>query len=342
MSELNKDQGQEAQGPIDAEALAEAEFAAAFSEAAGAADSDAEPGTGAEEDKAGQGEEGQGAKPVSAGNEATGENGAGAGAEPSAEDDAEAMRRKAQLYDAEQGRLRQTQDRLRQAQEELKNLRASGAGQADAVGKPLAEVPEDIREDVEAFAKAKPKYAAFMAEDSGDGERLRKALAEYGPDHVIVEEMADRIADKRGRLNGTVAAVEQAAADLHEAHFAVIHTAHPDYGALQSADMSVPENKAKLDAYKARVDAWAEAKPGKDYVEIQRIRTEGTAQEVCALLSRFKEETGPKARQEKTRQAAEAALAPPSRPSPTPVVGGGPDKDDFEAGWKAGVKITKK
>lgn len=323
MSELNDKQGQEAQEPVDANAAAEAEFARAFSEPAGEAGSESEAGAGGEEEEAGKGSEEQG-EPA-------------AGAAPQVEDDVETLRRKAQLHDANQGRLEQTQAQLRTAMKELEAARATGGVQPGAEVKPLAEVPEDIREDVDSFGKANPEYAALAVEDSKDGERLRRALAEYGPDHVLVAEMADRIADKRGRLDSTTAKVEQAAAEVLDAHFAVIDAAHPDYGALRKADLSVPENKAKLEAFKARMDTWAEAKPGKEYMEIQRIRESGTAQEVCAVLTRFKEETS-SARQERTRQAAEAALAPPTKNSPVPVPPGS-DKGSFEDGWnRAGKK----
>lgn len=334
MNEGNEHQAVQGQG-ADAEALAEAQFAAAFSEAAGATGSEG-AGTGAEEDKAGQGEEDQGGEPGTASGEDAGTPGPDAGGEPPAPDDAETLRRKAQLFDVNQGRLRESQERVRRLQVEIDAARKSPA--ASAAGEPLKEVPEEIREDVEVFSKTNPDYAALAVEDSRDGERLRKALAEYGPEHVFVAEMADRLAEKRGHVQGKAAEFEQAAQDLAEAHYGAIYAAHPDLEALRTADQSQPENRAKLDAYYARVDSWAEDKPGKEYVEIQRIRKEGTAQEVCALLSRFKEETGPKARQEKVRQAAEAAMAPKGKPSPPPRVEA-PEKGSFNDGWdKAGKK----
>lgn len=333
MNQNEKDQdaqGQQAQELASAEAQAEAEFGAAFAEAAGGADSEEGTGTGAEEDEAGQGEGKQGQKSEAKSAEATGDAQTVEGAEPQATDDVEALRRKAQLFDAEQGRLRQTQQRLRQLEEELAAQRS--AVRVEAVGKPLAELPEEIREDVEAFAKANPEYAAFAVEDSKDGERLRMLLAEYGPGHVQVTVEADRIADKRERLAAKAAELTQAKDSVREAHFQTIYAAHPDFGALQQADLSVEENKAKKALFHARLDAWAEAKLGPEYVEIQRIRNEGTPQEVIGLLSRFKEETGPKAHQDRVRGAAEAAMAPRSKTSPTPI----PKEDrtgSFKEGW---------
>lgn len=319
------------QAPVQDEKGAEDAFAAAFGQASSEA-AGAEPAAGQEGDG-----EPQGPAP-SAGDEGDGEaSGPEGEAAPSGEatppdEDAE-IRRKAQMFDAQEGRLRKLQ-------QEIATLRASAGHEGGAVeNKLLAELPEDIREDAEAFAKNFPDHADLVREDSRDGKRLRKLLAEYGPDHVLVETEADRLMDKRQQLTAKTQELAEMEQSIHVAHFQAIAEAHPDFGALASADLTQPENKAKLDAYKARVRAWIETKPFKEGSELNRIADAGTPAQVIGMLNRFKEETGPKARQDKTRQAAEAGMVPKGKPTPRPPLDNDKPEGTYDDGWnKAGKK----
>jgi len=318
-------QGQE---PLDEDA----QFEAGFDAATGATAPETEAATGVAEEQARQEED---RAPADAESAPQGEPETEPAPSPQDEDPAE-QRRKAQMFDSQQGRLKQLQERQQQLEEELAAARASGGVQLDgAAPKPLTEVPEDIREDVEAFGKANPELAPLMVEDSKEGAQLRRYLEEYGPDSLSVVDKAERIAEKRERQSAKQAELSEVAAARREAHFAPIYQAHADY-----AEAHRSEDPAKLQVYLGRVHTWAEAKPGKEYEEIKRVLREGTPQEAVELLTRFKAETDPR-RHDPTRAVAEAGMVPRSKPSPPPSFNE-PDKDSFDAGWEAGVRKKKK
>jgi hypothetical protein len=336
-------QGQEAQ---DAEAAAEAEFAAAF-----AKDTDGTghepPAGGADEEKGGQpgdedGDSGTAAQDEEAAKAA--EDAAEDGKKPASkdkgdpgdkgEDDPEELRRKARLYEHNEGRLRKTQEELDQARRELDKVKNPQPEQPKALK--LEDLPEELRPDVESFAKANPELAAVMLEDSRQGKRLRRALEENGPGAVLVEDMAERMAEARkGEAERSRREAEEFNA-VKQGHFDAIGHAHPDFGEAYAKRI---ENPDAFTAYLQKLEEWAEGKSGKDYKRIGHALKEGTSAEVIAVLAEFKKDKDDRAsgRRDETRRAAENATVPKGKPSPPPDVEA-PGKGDFDKGWKEAGK----
>jgi hypothetical protein len=243
------------------------------------------------------------------------------------------LRRKAQLFDTAEGRLRQTQAEL--AALKRKAAEPPAAPQCMAV----EEVPEAIREDMTAFLKSNPEYAEVMLEKSRSGERLRRALEEYGPEHVLVEDMADRTLQRlRDQKDRAARAANDAEAVATE-HFAAIGREHPDFAAAYAQRQENPE---AFTVYRRKLEAWAEGKPGAEYKRLAAVMDHGTAPEVNRMLREFKDEqaAGGERRREKLDRAAKAAMVPPGKPSPRPSLDA-PDKDSFEAGWNERIKEKK-
>lgn len=316
----------------NAEALAEAEFAAAF-----AKESD-EDASGGGEDAPGAGEEGEGRKPDGEPGNPSPEGGEGAeGAEEeggnrqqAAEDDPEQLRRKAQLLDTTEGRLRKTQEELEATRRKLAEVRAPRIEEPEALK--LDDLSEDIRVDVQAFIAANPDFATVMLEKSRQGERLRRALEEYGPEHVLVEEMAERAMGERQARVEEIRSRDEEASATRAAHFAPIFEAHPDFAKVCEARAV---NPGAFDDYRARLDAWSEEKPGKDYKRIQQVLDKGSSAEVIEVLNLYKSEKADraKAQRDDTRRRASDATVPPSRPSPPPKLKDTKSSGSFRSGW---------
>lgn len=328
MSVEQKEQGAEAQ---NAEAMAEAEFAAAFADTSGEEVPDAgeeEAGTGEEgEEREADGEPGDDAPE---GGEAAGGTDEGHDPRQLAEDDPEQLRRKAQLLAATEGRLRKTQEELEAARRKLAEVQSPRVQESEAL-KP-EDLPEDIRADVQAFISSNPNFAAVMLEKSRKGERLRRALEEYGPEHVLVEEMAERAMDERQARVEEIRSRDEKVSTIRAAHFALIFEAHPDFAKVCEARAV---NPGAFDDYRANLDAWSEEKPGKEYKRIQQALNEGTSAEVIEVLNLYKSEKADraKARRDDTRRRADDATVPPSRPSPPPKLQDAKRYGSFKSGW---------
>lgn len=265
------------------------------------------------------------------------------GEEQGASRGSEEERHQDNLEAAEQGRLRQAQERqseLERQNEELRRqlVEASKPGAPEAP-KPLQDVPEDIREDVEAFQRDNPKLAALMVEDSPDGEHLRNALEEFGPKSFMVQEAALRIADRREAQESRRAEAAGIAAQVHQEHFEAIYKAHPDFGALTQAVRDAKDETAKVEAQAKRtaymdgVRDWVKELPYKEAEPLLKVLDKGTSKEVIALLTQYKEHkaTRDEDRDESRRKAAAAAQTPRSKHNPPPP--SKPAKGTFAEGW---------
>ncbi|MBI5520213.1 MAG: hypothetical protein HY916_09150 [Desulfovibrio sp.] len=310
---------------------AEAEFAAAFSSEDGQGD---EPPANDDEDAAAAQSEVPGADDEPAEEDAAGGQEPGQDGEPKpAQGDEADVRRKAQQFDATEGRLRKAQEENARLKAELAQAKAPKLQQPKALA--VEELPEELRHDVEAFAKENPDLAAVMLEDSREGKRLRRALEENGPGSVIVEDMAERMAKDRAAQAEQAEHAAQASEATSAEHFEAIGRAHPDFAKAYAAR---GENPGAFEAYRQKLENWAEEKPGKEFKRISRILAEGTTTEVIEVLAEFKKEMADHAakRREDTNRAAAAGTVPKGKPSPPPDVKQ-PDKGDYDAGWeKAG------
>lgn len=79
----------------------------------------------------------------------------------------------------------------------LAYLAAGQKSKPQTKAKLLEVFPEHLIDDAQKFNKRFPDFATLLREDSVEGERLRRFLEEYGPEHVLVEDYAARMAERR-------------------------------------------------------------------------------------------------------------------------------------------------
>lgn len=250
---------------------------------------------------------------------------------PAGQPDEEELRKKAHGYDSMFGRLESVRAENKALKERLAQLEravAAPPSQAAPAEQPAVAVPEDIREDLEALTKRDPRLAALALEDSQDGARLRKALADYGVDYA--EERADVVRLRR-ELDSKVAAVESTTqqavrTNAVQTFYATIGAKHPDWVSLATD----PQRSHEHEQYMHAVRAWAEAKPYAEGARLFAIMNQGTPTEVIELLDRYKSET--RTSTQTRRSGADDALAVPSRSAPPPA-GTRVGKDDFDAAF---------
>lgn len=176
------------------------------------------------------------------------------------------------------------EDHLRKAEERVRNAQARmtrATQEAADLRRQLAE-----REAMIAELSRKPE----------DTESLKRVAEDY-PD--IAKPLLDKISELEQRLSQTGSEFQKSREDaLREAHFSTIEKAHPDYVEVTSND---------------GFDRWLQTQSP----VWQRIATQGTAEEVVELISRYKGTLKP------TLQGTEkaAAAAEPRLPRTAPSVG---------------------
>lgn len=244
------------------------------------------------------------------------------------EGDLEELRRRAASADANLGRLRQAQERIRELESRQARPAGGDAPAADAPGM-LAEVPEDLRDDVAAFQKANPELADLMLEDGRDGRHLRGVLEEYGPEHVMTREVAERIHDKREAARGRDAARAEAVQGARQAHYDAIFAAHPDYAEMARGGEAT---KGQLAAFHEGMKTWAEGLPYKDGEHVLNVMAKGSTQEVIEVMTQYKKQLRGQD-VPRRHEAARAGMVPRSKSGPPPRPR--PSKDDFDAGFDA-------
>ena len=165
-------------------------------------------------------------------------------------------------------------------------------------------------------------------------------------DKKVRAEVETEIAE---RLSLSVGELRQGIAPLVERHV---------YSAYQEHRAALLEAHKDFDAVAPEVEKWIAKQPGYLKSAFQQVFDEGATQDVIDLFTRFKKETGHAAPQESQQPPARSsAPTDPTtekdaralehvetrRVAPKPTATGGPDKDDFDAGfeealaqWKAG------
>jgi len=329
MGEENRSEVVEGEGrePVSTPEQDKQDFDAAFAKAVGEEEPSPEHESETDEDAVGNDAENP---PSDEPDKATGEAGEDRqdivpGNEPE-EDPVELHRKTRQMLEATEGRLRKTQEELAALRRRASEPAMPPAPEAMKV----EDLPEESREDVAAFVKANPDYAAVMLERSRSGDRLRRALAEYGPEHVVVEEMAERAFDVRNRERTELEHAARAAEGTKAAHFSAIGKEHPDFAEAFANREAHPEAFA---AYRGKLEAWAESKTGAEYKQIMGVMEHGTAPEVIGLLHTYKKELAARddGRREAKHRAAEAAMVPRGKPSPPPQLN--KSSGTFDDGW---------
>ncbi len=314
----------------------------------------------------------------------------------------EALRKKAHGYDSMLGRLQaeqrarqQEQQELARARDELARMRGHApapvhqdqqvpqghgnqpAPQHVAPTQPAAplsmvEIPEDIKEEAEAFSRDYPDLTPLLRYPGREGEKLRKLLAEYGPDVAALhgqnvmsqyrmsqaeQQMAQRLsqaemAAKQAREE-SLAQVEH---DRKARHYAEIGSQHPEV-----QWMFDPRKQQDYAAFRRGLDEWVMDRPMREAQYVQQVLAQGTATDVSAILSAYKQSQANgngngadhaaqqaaqqsaqqqaqrhQQEQERARLAQAASAVPGRHHAPRP--GGQPPPDDFSSAWQEAVR----
>ena len=269
------------------------------------------------------------------------------------DEDLEEIRRQAEGYKSMLGRLQKEQQERRRIEEEKRRLEqqlqqdaspqrhpgVQATAQQSGPAPEAAQIPEDIKEDVDSFARDFPEYSNLVQEKGPDGDKLRKRLKDYGPE--IASAMAEAISARReasaeiGRLKEARTQEQQAAKQRQaEEHFSRIFSEVPEYGELRT-DRSRAE---ELQQYHNALWEWVGNKSYREAVEMEKALKEGDAPSVSGVLKQFQDETRyfgrpegseessqrqrqntqPEAPSDDVRKAAAQASAVPSRAASPP------------------------
>lgn len=216
------------------------------------------------------------------------------------------------------------------------------------------EIPDDIKAEFEALKKLSPDAAALAMEDSKEGARVRRRLAEFGAE--VAQDRAEDVLERRKERQEAQARElsrqREAVEAQNRSFMSVLEHDHPEHvQLLRDASSGDAAKQATANAYLQDIYAWIESKPYREGARLMAVAQGGRdPHEVSALLSQYKAERQAKAGGTGSASAAAAypstaaahkspaadptgALAVPGRGAPTAPAGLG-SKDDFDAGWR--------
>lgn len=211
-------------------------------------------------------------------------------------------------YKSMKGRV----DRERRRADELEaRLRAVESEKPKQQSQPMqfekAEIPEDLKEDVEAFKKAYPEYADVIEMKGKTGDRIRKLLYDYGGEVAAVQAdnfiLMSEVRASRAEVSKKISEYEGMTFEQH------IYKDHPDFGKL---------SKEGKHQFLDNIKDWIEDQPLKDARKWERIYDTGTAAELSELFTEFKNsqnknnQSQRNNQNDKRRQAIDDGLAVPS------------------------------
>ena len=140
-----------------------------------------------------------------------------------------------------------------------------------------AEIPDDLKDEVESFKKQYPEYSALIELEGREGDRIRGVLSEFGASMAAVQAdtLVTRLELARSRQEVTQR-VSQQAAISHEQQ---IYAAHPDFAALE------PSKKRE---FLEGIRGWIEEMPFREAQHWDRVFSEGSTQDTIQLFNEFK------------------------------------------------------
>lgn len=185
-----------------------------------------------------------------------------------------------QRYNSMMGRLKASQQensRLKSQFSDMENrireLQNQLAARQEQPAQPVpVEGAEDLQDDVR----------ALVQEQSSDGEKMRRVLEEYGPEHVSV--LAQAVLARRETQNATAQMRQQFDVDARERHNMALAEAHPEF-----ADAILGRDAAKSAELQNGILAWIGQLPYAEGAEMQRILGNGTTYEVSAMLAKYRQ-----------------------------------------------------
>lgn len=262
----------------------------------------------------------------------------------------EDLERKAREYEQLQAELKAVNEERRKITDALIQARQQPqqpAQAAPAQQLPMAEIPEELKEEAENFSREYPDLVPLLRYPGREGVKLRKLLADYGPDVAAAHGnsiMAQhRLAQTEAQVRQQFQAYDQRTAqqqqelqrrlenERRQAHYQQIYQAVPDYASIATD----PSRRADLEAFHARLSDWVEAKPHREAARMLDVLRQGDAPSVISVLTQFQQEQSseqPPAAQSGRQAAARAAAAVPSRSSGPPR--GRADPNDRHAAYR--------
>ena len=140
-----------------------------------------------------------------------------------------------------------------------------------------AEIPEELKDDVEAFKKQYPEYSALIELKGREGDRIRGVLSEFGASMAAMQAdtLVTRLELARSKQEVTQRVSHQAAIS----HEQQIYAAHPDFAALE------PSKKRE---FLEGIRGWIEEMPFREAQHWDRVFSEGSTQDTIQLFNEFK------------------------------------------------------
>ena len=223
--------------------------------------------------------------------------------------------------------------RHQRLQEEVRQLREQRQQPPPQQTQPVfekAEIPEDMKDDVEDFKKQFPEYSALIDVKGREGDKLRGILSEYGANLAAVQ--AENLVTRIELLARSKQEVNQQAAISHEQQ---IYTAHPDF-----ASMDVSGKREFLES----VREWIEDLPMKEARKWDAVYHGGNTGETIQLFNEFKKRhttTQNNSKQQNSarrQQSIEDGMAVPASARGVRTGQSRPDPDDYTSGFVAACR----
>lgn len=213
-----------------------------------------------------------------------------------------------QKYRSMMGRLDKEREANRLLKEQLQQQTERRLGHADdynASAYEKATIPDDIKEDVDAFKKQFPEYSEIIESKGRTGDRIRKLLSDYGAEVAAVQ--ADNAVLKQEIRSSKDAIAQQLGDYAGLSHEHQVYAAHPDF-----ADM-LPDQKG---VFFNEMEEWIDSLPRVKGNEMRRVFEEGSTKETIKLFADFKAHKKNKSQQNQTnlrrQQAINDGMAVPS------------------------------
>jgi hypothetical protein len=222
---------------------------------------------------------------------------------------------------------------------------------------PMAEISDDIKDEAENFTKDYPDLVPLLRYPGREGEKLRKLLAEYGPDVAALHgqnvmsqyrlaqterQMGQRLSQaEMAAKQARQEALQQIEQDRKAKHYAEIATHHPEV-----QWMSDPQRRNNYAAFRRDLNEWVLDRPQREARHIEQVLASGSAPDIVTLLNEYKrdrqgrqagKDNGQNRSNQERERMAQAAAAVPGRPG-IPKAGHAPPQDDFQAAWQEAVR----
>jgi hypothetical protein len=264
--------------------------------------------------------------------------------EDSSREDLEELKKRAHGYDSMLGRLEQERARARALEQQLAALQQQrpthSMDEGSAPAGEVADLPEEIREDVEAFQKNYPGYARMIADGGETGKSLRHLLTDYGPEVAAIQA---RSLELESKLTGSLESIQQQTARAQAlSHQERILSDNTDLAEVATIDANgqlspLPDRELQFQEFFTGLNEWVATRPYAEATRWLEYQQNGTPAQVGELLRNYR--TYRTSAHDPTSQAASPARADKARaagtvPSRSPSVPTkDPDPDDFEGNF---------